>query len=915
MSWVRIALLSAQHAAAGRGQAMTQDNSQVFQALHAQAESTVGPAAGGNGQAVNPWGGLADVLADWTLSRIVVRKDVYGITSHVGKRFTGHDILTKDLLIQHYQGLENIGAHLISPENSCKCLIADVDAHDDSADPEINWQCVNLIVDTLGQFDLHPLVCDSNGKGGYHVREFFKKPVASQVAYWLGQQIRARLKAAGLPDVEVFPKQDDVTIQTPYGSWVRLPGKHHKRDHYTRVYDPKTGLWPEGEAAIRALVRVAGDAPKKLLDGFNAQLPAKPARTTQAAADGGERPDEAKVREALDIYRNNNVSQDEWIGVGMALNDWNAQAGLAVWIDWSAQSSKHHPGNHTCEDRWQRFYPGGGLTIATIFKRAMELGWKPSTRAKPASNGKVAQTGNKPNAPGGKRPEILITTREHEVTDQAVAAIAADGNLFQRGGALVAILEDCKPQPKRTDIKRPPGSLRISVLPHAQIRRLMTVHADWLKVKAVRGKDEIVPAHPPAWGVEGVATLGTWEGIRPLEGIVEAPTLRPDGSLIDQPGYDPDTGLWFVPSGDFPAVPGEPTVAQAVAARDKLYYCVEDFPFAGAEHKAAWLASYLTALARFAIDGPCPLFLFDANCPGTGKSKLCDIIAILATSREMARGAYPDEQSEMEKMLLSVAIAGDRFVLFDNVTSGFSVGGSAIDRALTARTMKGRILGRSEMTPELPVNVVFYATGNNLGVRGDALRRIVPCRLESTMERPEERTAFKIQGDLLAYVKEHRGELVAAGLTILRAYIVAGRPDQYLTPMDYPAWCELIRNAVNWIAGRDPCESRKELIANDEETAERKALIEGWEALCRLNAVSFLTVAEAREGVEKHATQANPEVMALREFFMNWSRDGKLPSAKAVGKRIAKYRDRNCGGKRFRRTGNDPITWAVQAIK
>ncbi len=192
-------------------------------------------------------------------------------------------------------------------------------------------------------------------------------------------------------------------------------------------------------------------------------------------------------------------------------------------------------------------------------------------------------------------------------------------------------------------------------------------------------------------------------------------------------------------------------------------------------------------------------------------------------------------------MLLSVALAGDRFVLFDNVSSGFSVGGSALDRALTARTMKGRILGKSEMTPELPVNVVFFATGNNLGVRGDALRRIVLCRLETMEERPEERTGFKIQGDLLAYVKEHRGRLVAAALTILRAYIVAGQPDQKLTPMDYPSWCGLIRNAVKWVTAQDPCKAREELVASDEETVERKAVIDGWEALCQIKNTTFVS--------------------------------------------------------------------------
>jgi hypothetical protein len=53
-----------------------------------------------------------------------------------------------------------------------------------------------------------------------------------------------------------------------------------------------------------------------------------------------------------------------------------------------------------------------------------------------------------------------------------------------------------------------------------------------------------------------------------------------------------------------------------------------------------------------------------------------------------------------------------------------------------------------------------------------------------------------------------RGELVAAALTILRSFVAAGRPDPRPRPMDYPAWCGLIRNAVHWATGLDPGESR-----------------------------------------------------------------------------------------------------------
>ena len=157
----------------------------------------------------------------------------------------------------------------------------------------------------------------------------------------------------------------------------------------------------------------------------------------------------------------------------------------------------------------------------------------------------------------------------------------------------------------------------------------------------------------------------------------------------------------------------------------------------------------LTPLARFAIPGPCPLFLIDANAPGTGKSKLTDIVAILSTGRAMPRTTYPDNDEEMRKRISSIAIAGDRLMLLDNIASSF--GGSSLDAALTGTTWRDRILGRSEMTAELPLFTIWFATGNNVALKGDAIRRVVSCRLETREERPEERRDFAIQGDLLGH--------------------------------------------------------------------------------------------------------------------------------------------------------------------
>jgi hypothetical protein len=337
--------------------------------------------------AVAGWKKHAEALADWTLARVVVRKDVYGGHKPDGSRFTSHEPVTREVLIRHYRGEITIGVHSISPDNLCLALTADIDAHDETADQEVNWRCAMLTVEALREFKLSPLVCDSNGQGGYHVRQFFKKPIPAAAARWLGELVNSRLQGAGLPVIEeFFPKQGEVTLQTPYGNWLRLPGRHHKREHWTRIYEPLSKRWLEGESAAKALIKVAGDAPTLLLKAFGEQeakseAPKSNNRVWQSGNGRLDHPEEAKVRAALTHLPNGDRSYDEWLAVGMALNDWDQVRGLAVWLDWSSQSTKHNEA--TGRAKWGSFSPGGGLTVASIFKAASENGWD----SHPSANG------------------------------------------------------------------------------------------------------------------------------------------------------------------------------------------------------------------------------------------------------------------------------------------------------------------------------------------------------------------------------------------------------------------------------------------------------------------------------------------------------------------------------------------------
>ena len=196
-------------------------------------------------------------------------------------------------------------------------------------------------------------------------------------------------------------------------------------------------------------------------------------------------------------------------------------------------------------------------------------------------------------------------------------------------------------------------------------------------------------------------------------------------------------------------------------------------------YRAAWLAALLTPLARFAFVGPTPLFLCDANVRAVGKGLLLDCISRIVTGEPFTIATFTSDDDELRKRVTSLALGGDRLVLFDNLSGNF--GNAVLDAALTGTAWKDRVLGANRMA-EAPLYMTWYATGNNVGIAADTARRCCHIRLESAHERPEERTDFD-HPNLLAWIGQNRLRLLTAALTILRGYCAAGRPDLHL-----PAW-------------------------------------------------------------------------------------------------------------------------------
>ena len=200
-----------------------------------------------------------------------------------------------------------------------------------------------------------------------------------------------------------------------------------------------------------------------------------------------------------------------------------------------------------------------------------------------------------------KLPRIWVTTDVAHIVDQAEALLIKSCRtlVYERGGVLVRVVRDGGRRIR--GLRRPPRAPRSESISDPSLFELLGRYAVWIKVQE-RGPKEVLP---PAWVIKVLASRGRW-GLDTLEGIVEAPVLRPDGSVLDSPGYDEATGLIYAPLLDYPLVPGQPSLADAERALQVLLEPFEEFPFVEDSDRAGVVASILTLVARHAIDGPTP---------------------------------------------------------------------------------------------------------------------------------------------------------------------------------------------------------------------------------------------------------------------------------------------------------------------
>jgi hypothetical protein len=259
-----------------------------------------------------------------------------------------------------------------------------------------------------------------------------------------------------------------------------------------------------------------------------------------------------------------------------------------------------------------------------------------------------------------------------------------------------------------------------------------------------------------------------------------------------------------------PSIAAHPTDEDVKRALDWAESAIGDFPFqydlgqnlkivpfeqrdrlqpVFSASKANALGLMLTSVVRPAISGPTPLALVTAPTPGTGKTLFCESISETATGRGAALFSAPGEEEEWRKQITSYLKEGVGVIVIDNICGPLA--SAQLSKALTATTWADRVLGHSQ-TVLLPVLGTWIANGNNIKLGGDLPRRCYWIRMDAQVARPHLRSGFR-HPNLRRWVRENRGELIGALLTLARAWFAAGKPQlNQIVLGSYESWAEVI---------------------------------------------------------------------------------------------------------------------------
>lgn len=689
----------------------------------------------------------------------------------------------------------------------------------------------------------HPRVSIPGGEGAQHpattdleqVRKWWAKWPNANIGFWLEGSNLAILDIdkndkkdgfKGLQEIMAYENQTSLprttVCATPSG------GKHHYFTLCDGVPNKANALGPgldtwhsghyvilppsnhvKGTYAWEATDPVADFPPWLKPKARGAEAVGSPRGRGRPAKERLDPNDPEEVERLVHALKHvDSTSRDYWVLCAFALArafDWSDE-GFDIYNEWS-KTAHNYDEKKTREQYYKqsRVVPSTPITTATIFE------W-----ARRDSNYKAW-------VPVDDRPyEIKERDSDHLSVLIEIGDVIGDFPIYQRGSKLVEIIpvnhdggiqDGVNWYPKGSYILREVGVDQLA-------SRILPAKVRWMRKTAKGWKPGAVSPNLCA----AFLNIGNWPKSHKLRAFVQHPTLRDDGTLLRDRGFDKRSGLFLTDALQVD-VDEKATRKDALRALKTLMHPFSEFKWIdGHLGMAALMAALFTTGVRHLFDEAVPLFAIDAPRPGSGKSKLVKCISNLWFGRPASVTPYSNDPEEMKKHLASMLLNGDRVVLFDNVPPTTRVNDPTLNALLTSGRITFRELGTQRML-DMDTAATFFMTGNNLKIIGDMIRRTIRMQIDPEGLHPMDRK-FKID-PVEAYILEHRLDLLSAALTILVAFFNAGCPKaKGVAPLaSFERWSEVIRNMLLWLDLDDIKECISAGYEQDDESMEIEHLI------------------------------------------------------------------------------------------
>jgi len=687
-------------------------------------------------------------------------------------------------------GRFRVGAYAPAPDGTTKWVCLDFDGGD-HADALANPK--QTAVETwhrLTQAGIAAYLERSGSGKGWHLWCFFEPPLKAEKARALARALIPEEVTLGTGEVvrtntgrgvEIFPKQAKVE-KKGYGNLVWLPWWSGAEDGANQFHRP-------GDQG-----HLVPYAPAEFETADEARVDAAIARHTQ--------PVDSPVAQVDEPANTDDQSWREWRKQALA-----ALPLESVYGEWLT-GRKHSTGWLECRDPWSptgdrdpsagvsdgtgqgergqfhSFISGESLSVFDfLVKRCLAADFAESRRQVATLSGVPPPAGRAPGPAASSspkqpsRPQIRVNNRQLRdiIADgwQAVHAANRPPVLFRRADSLARlVLGD--------------GDPHIALADEAAVYGLLARAADWVKVT-----DDAVVSVSPVRDVARDMLAYPDTALGPLDGVVCAPVFDASGSLISRPGYHAEARLWYHQATDLSLdrMPGSVTAEQVEAAKRLLFEeLLVDFPFVSESDRAHAVAAMLLPFVRRMVGGCTPIHLIEAPAPGSGKNLLADVVSLIATGHACEPTTVTSDEDETRKKVTALLAKAQPVILLDNVRVGIE--SAQLSSALTAEVWSDRLLGQNRMI-DLPNHATWLVTANNPRLSLEIARRCIRIRMDPQTDRPWQRVGFR-HSPLRDWIRENRPALVRAVLTLVQAWIAAGRPRAGITLGSFESWAGVI---------------------------------------------------------------------------------------------------------------------------